>query len=211
MTARPAAAARHVLPSYAERTPYGHKETNPYDKLFEERIVFLGTAIDDAAANDVIAQLFTLEFMDPDRDISVYINSPGGSHTAMTAIYDTMQFVRCRIQTVCVGQAAGPAAVLLAAGTPGRRAALPHARILLHQPATEGTRGQASDIEIQAEEILRVRAQIETLLARHTGQDADRVGRDIERDRFLTPERARTYGIVDEVIASRKRSRYALT
>ncbi|GLY72549.1 ATP-dependent Clp protease proteolytic subunit [Actinoallomurus iriomotensis] len=211
MTARLAAAARHVLPSYAERTPYGHKETNPYDKLFEERIVFLGTTIDDAAANDVIAQLFTLEFMDPDRDISVYINSPGGSHTAMTAIYDTMQFVRCRIQTVCVGQAAGPAAVLLAAGAPGRRAALPHARILLHQPATEGTRGQASDIEIQAEEILRVRAQIETLLARHTGQDADRVGRDIERDRFLTPERARTYGIVDEVIASRKRSRYVLT
>jgi ATP-dependent Clp protease, protease subunit len=211
MTTRLAAAARHVLPSYAERTPYGHKETNPYDKLFEERIVFLGTVIDDAAANDVIAQLFTLEFMDPDRDISVYINSPGGSHTAMTAIYDTMQFVRCRIQTVCVGQAAGPAAVLLAAGTPGRRAALPHARILLHQPATEGTRGQASDIEIQAEEILRVRAQIETLLARHTGQDADRVGRDIERDRFLTPERARTYGIVDEVIASRKRSQYVLT
>jgi ATP-dependent Clp protease protease subunit len=207
---RSATGGRHVLPSYAERTSYGLQETNPYNKLFEERIIFLGTVIDDAAANDVIAQLFVLEFLDSDRDISVYINSPGGSHTAMTAIYDTMQFVRCRIQTVCVGQAAGPAAVLLAAGAPGGRAALPHARILLQQPATEGRRGQAGDIEIQAEEILRVRAQIETLLARHTGQDPDRVGRDIERDRYLTPERARTYGIVDEVVASRKRSLYAL-
>jgi ATP-dependent Clp protease protease subunit len=128
----------------------------------------------------------------------------------MTAIYDTMQFVRCEIQTVCVGQAAGSAAVLLAAGAPGKRAGLPHSRILLHQPATDITRGQASDIEIQANEILRVRDQMETLLALHTGQEPEQVGRDIERDRFLTPERARTYGIVDDVVASRKRSVAAL-
>jgi ATP-dependent Clp protease protease subunit len=200
----------HAIPSYVERTAYGIQETSPYNKLFEERIVFLGTQIDDISANDVIAQLFTLEFLDPDRDISIYINSPGGSHTAMTAIYDTMQFVRCEIQTVCVGQAAGSAAVLLAAGASGKRAALPHSRILLHQPAADATRGQASDIEIQANEILRVREQLETLLALHTGQDAEQVGRDIERDRFLTPERARTYGIVDDVVASRKRSLPAL-
>jgi ATP-dependent Clp protease protease subunit len=199
----------HVIPSYVERTAYGVQETSPYNKLFEERIVFIGTQIDDISANDVMAQLFTLEFLDPDRDISLYINSPGGSHTAMTVIYDTMQFVRCEIQTVCVGQAAGSAAVLLAAGTPGKRAALPHSRILLHQPATEATQGQASDIEIQANEILRVREQLETLLALHTGQAPEQVARDIERDRFLTPERARTYGIVDDVVASRKRRAYA--
>lgn len=195
-----------AIPSYVERTSYGIKETNPYNKLFEERVIFLGTPIDDTAANDVMAQLFTLEVLDPDRDISVYINSPGGSHTAMTAIYDTMRFVRCEIQTVCVGQAAGAAAVLLAAGTPGKRAALPHARIVIHQPATEATRGQVSDLEIQANELLRVREQLETLLARHTGQDAERVGRDIERDRFLTAELARTYGIVDDIVTSRKRA-----
>ncbi|HEY0691478.1 MAG TPA: ATP-dependent Clp protease proteolytic subunit [Kribbella sp.] len=200
--------SRHVIPSYVERTSYGVKETSPYNKLFEERIVFLGTQIDDASANDVMAQLFTLEFLDPDRDISIYINSPGGWHTAMTAIYDTMQFVRCEIQTVCIGQAAGAAAVLLAAGAPGKRSALPHSRILIHQPATEGTRGQTSDIEIQANEILRIREQMETLFARHTGQDVEQVRRDIERDRFLTADGARTYGIVDDVIASRKRRVY---
>ncbi|MQA86700.1 MAG: ATP-dependent Clp protease proteolytic subunit [Streptosporangiales bacterium] len=200
--------SRHVIPSYVERTPFGVKETSAYNKLFEERIIFLGVQIDDASANDVMAQLFTLESIDPDRDISIYINSPGGSHTAMTAIYDTMRFVRPEIQTVCVGEAAGAAAVLLAAGTPGKRAALPHSRITIHQPATEVTRGQASDIEIQANEILRIREQMETLLARHTGQEVEQVRRDIERDRFLTAERARTYGIVDDVIASRKRRMY---
>jgi ATP-dependent Clp protease protease subunit len=195
-----------AIPSYVERTSYGIKETNPYNKLFEERVIFLGTPIDDTTANDVMAQLFTLEVLNPDRDISVYINSPGGSHTAMTAIYDTMRFVRCEIQTVCVGQAAGAAAVLLAAGTPGKRAALPHARIVIHQPATEATRGQVSDLEIQANELLRVREQLETLLAHHTGQDIGRVGRDIDRDRFLTAEHARTYGIVDDIVTSRKRA-----
>ena len=202
--------SRHVMPSFTEHTSYGMKETSPYNKLFEERIVFLGTPIDDTSANDVMAQLFTLESIDPDRDISLYINSPGGSHTAMTAIYDTMQFIRCEIQTVCVGQAAGTAAVLLAAGTPGRRSALPHSRILLHQPAIEGTQGQASDLEIQAREILRMRAQLEALFARHTGLEVEQVRRDIERANFLTAERARTYGLVDDVIASRKTRTYAV-
>ncbi|MCW2945145.1 MAG: Endopeptidase Clp, partial [Actinoallomurus sp.] len=188
-----------------ERTTYGVKEMNPYNKLFEERIIFLGVQVDDASANDVMAQLFTLESIDPERDISIYINSPGGSYTAMTAIYDTVQFVRCDIQTVCIGQAASAAAVLLAAGTPGKRAAVPHARILIHQPATEGGFGQASDIEIQANEILRIREEMETILAAHTGNDIEQVRRDIERDRFLTAEEAKGYGIVDEIFVSRKK------
>jgi ATP-dependent Clp protease protease subunit len=196
---------RQILPSFTERTSYGTKETTPYNKLFEERIIFLGTQVDDISANDVMAQLFTLESIDPDRDINLYINSPGGSHTAMTAIYDTMQFIRPEIQTVCVGQAAGAAAVLLAAGTPGRRAALPHSRILIHQPSIGNIQGQVSDLEIQANEILRMRAQTETLFARHTGLDVEQVRRDIDRDQFLTAEKARTYGIVDDVVASRKR------
>ena len=202
---RHAAESRYVLPSFVERTSYGVKEMNPYNKLFEERIIFLGVQIDDASANDVMAQLFTLESIDPERDISIYINSPGGSYTAMTAIYDTMQFVRCDIQTVCIGQAASAAAVLLSAGTPGKRAALPHSRILIHQPATEGGYGQASDIEIQANEILRIRAEMETILSRHSGQDVEKVRRDIERDRFLTAEEAKTYGLIDDIIESRKK------
>ena len=157
-----------------------------------------------------MAQLFTLESIDPDRDISLYINSPGGSHTAMTAIYDTMQFIRCEIQTVCVGQAAGTAAALLAAGTPGRRSALPHSRILLHQPSIEGMQGQVSDLEIQAREILRLRSQLVTIFSRHTGLEAEQVERDIERSNFLTAERARTYGLVDDVVASRKKQTYAV-
>ncbi|GAA4631845.1 ATP-dependent Clp protease proteolytic subunit [Actinoallomurus vinaceus] len=197
--------SRYIIPSFVERTTYGVKEMNPYNKLFEERIIFLGVQIDDASANDVMAQLFTLESIDPERDISIYINSPGGSYTAMTAIYDTMQFVRCDIQTVCIGQAASAAAVLLAAGTPGKRAALPHSRILIHQPATEGGYGQASDIEIQANEILRIREEMETILSKHSGQDVEKVRRDIERDRFLTAEEAKTYGLVDDIIASRKK------
>jgi ATP-dependent Clp protease protease subunit len=197
--------SRYIIPSFVERTTYGVKEMNPYNKLFEERIIFLGVQIDDASANDVMAQLFTLESIDPERDISIYINSPGGSYTAMTAIYDTMQFVRCDIQTVCIGQAASAAAVLLSAGTPGKRAALPHSRILIHQPATEGGYGQASDIEIQANEILRIRAEMETILSRHSGQDVEKVRRDIERDRFLTAEEAKTYGLIDDIIESRKK------
>jgi ATP-dependent Clp protease, protease subunit len=149
--------------------------------------------------------LLCLESMDPDRDISIYINSPGGSYTAMTAIYDTMQFVKPDIHTACLGQAASAAAVILAAGTPGKRSALPHSRILIHQPYTEGG-GQGSDIEIQANEILRMRTEMESILARHTGKSADDVRSDIERDKILTADAAKEYGIVDQVISSRKSS-----
>jgi ATP-dependent Clp protease protease subunit len=197
---------RYVLPSFVERTSYGMKESNPYNKLFEDRIIFLGVQIDDASANDVMAQLLCLESADPDRDITIYINSPGGSFTALTAIYDTMQYVRPDIATVCLGQAASAAAVLLSAGTPGKRMALSNARVLIHQPATEGSYGQGSDIEIQAREILRIRAQLEDMLARHTGQPVEKVRKDIERDKILTAEEAKEYGLVDAVLESRKKS-----
>ncbi|MFG3438777.1 ATP-dependent Clp protease proteolytic subunit [Nonomuraea sp. NPDC047897] len=197
---------RYVLPSFTERTSYGVKELNPYNKLFEDRVVFIGAPIDDTSANDVMAQLLTLESIDPDRDISLYINSPGGSFTAMAAIYDTMQFVRPEIHTVCIGEAASAAAVLLAAGAPGKRAALPHARVLLHEPAAEGGRGQSSDLEIHAREILRMRDQQEAILARHTGRPEPDIRRDIERDRIFTAEQARTYGLIDDIYASRKRA-----
>jgi ATP-dependent Clp protease, protease subunit len=200
---------RYILPSFVERTSYGIKEMNPYNKMFEERIIFLGIQIDDASANDVMAQLLTLESMDPDRDIVMYINSPGGSFTAMTAIYDTMQFVRPDIQTVCLGQAASAAAVLLSAGTPGKRMALPNSRIIIHQPATEGGYGQGSDIEIQAREILRMRTLLEELLARHSGQAPDKIRKDIDRDKILTADEAKDYGLVDQVLASRKKSALA--
>jgi ATP-dependent Clp protease, protease subunit len=198
------AQSRYVLPSFVERTSYGVKESNPYNKLFEERIIFLGVQIDDASANDVMAQLLVLESTDPDRDILMYINSPGGSFTSLMAIYDTMQYVRPEITTVCLGQAASAAAVLLAAGTPGKRLAVPNARILIHQPATEGIYGQVSDLEIQAAEISRMRKLLETTLARHTGKTPEQVRQDIERDKILTAEEAKDYGIVDEIIQSRK-------
>jgi ATP-dependent Clp protease protease subunit len=178
---------------------------NPYNKLFEERIIFLGVQIDDASANDVIAQLIALESMDPDRDITMYINSPGGSVTSMMAIYDTMQFVQPQIQTVCIGQAASAAAVLLAAGTQDKRMALPNARILLHQPATEGGYGQSSDLEIQAREILRMRSSMERIIARHSGRDEEQVRRDVERDKFFSAEEAKEYGLVDDVLTNLKR------
>ena len=199
------AQARYVLPSFVERTSYGIKEMNPYNKLFEERIIFLGVQIDDASANDVIAQLIALESMDPDRDITMYINSPGGSVTSMMAIYDTMQFVQPEISTVCVGQAASAAAVLLAAGSKDKRMALPNARILLHQPATEGGYGQSSDLEIQAQEILRMRSAMETIIARHSGKDEEQVRRDVERDKFFTAADAKEYGLIDEVLTTLKR------
>ncbi len=197
--------SRYILPTFTERTTYGFKELSPYTKLFEERIIFLGAPIDDTSANDVMAQLLTLESMDPDRDIFIYINSPGGSFTALTAIYDTMQFVRPEIQTVCMGQAASAAAVLLAAGTKGKRFALPNARILIHQPYSEGG-GQGSDIEIQAREILRMRSLLETMISTHTGRTEEQVRQDIERDKILTAQEAVEYGLVDEVISSRKLS-----
>ncbi|MEV6985281.1 ATP-dependent Clp protease proteolytic subunit [Sphaerisporangium sp. NPDC051017] len=196
---------RYVLPSFTERTTYGVKEMSPYNKLFEDRIIFLGVQIDDTSANDVMAQLLTLESLDPDRDISIYINSPGGSFTAMTAIYDTMQFVSPDVQTVCIGQAASAAAVLLAAGAPGKRFALPQARVLLHQPAMQGTYGQSSDMEIAAREILRMRALLEELVARHSDKPAHVLRRDIDRDKILTAEEAKEYGLIDEVFFPRKR------
>mgnify|MGYP000706869679 CR=1 FL=1 len=195
--------SRYIVPEFRERSANGERVHNPYTKLFEERIIFLGVQIDDASADDVMAQLLTLESMDPDRDIQVYINSPGGSYTAMTAIYDTMQFVKPQVQTVCLGQAASAAAVLLAAGNPGKRFALPHARILIHQPYTEGG-GQGSDIEIQANEILRMRKEMEGILSKHTGRSEEQIENDIERDKILTAEDAKEYGIIDQVISSRK-------
>ena len=194
---------RYIIPEFRERSANGERVHNPYTKLFEERIIFLGVQIDDASADDVMAQLLTLESMDPDRDIQIYINSPGGSYTAMTAIYDTMQFVKPQIQTVCLGQAASAAAVILAAGTPGKRFALPHARVLIHQPYTEGG-GQGSDIEIQANEILRMRSEMVDMFSKHTGRTPDQVSLDIERDKILTAPMAKEYGIIDAVIASRK-------
>ena len=196
---------RYVLPSFVERTSYGVKESNPYNKMFEDRIIFLGVQIDDASANDVMAQLLTLESTEPDRDITLYINSPGGSFTAMTAIYDTMLYVRPDILTVCLGQAASAAAVLLAAGTPGKRLALPNARVLIHQPATgDAGRGQASDIEIQAKEILRLRTWLEETLSALSDHTQEEVNRDLERDTILSADEALAYGLIDQVLTSRK-------
>ena len=195
--------SRYVLPTIEEKTSYGYKRLDPYTKLFEERIIFVGQAIDDTVANDVMAQLLTLESMDPDRDIMMYINSPGGSFTALTAIYDTMQFVRPDVMTICLGQAASAAAVLLAGGAKGKRMALENARILIHQPYSEGG-GQGSDIEIQAAEIMRMRSLLEKMLAKDSKKTVEEVSKDIERDKILTAEEAVAYGIIDQVLASRK-------
>ena len=194
----------YYIPQWEERTSYGFRRIDPYGKLFEERIIFLGTPISDDIANAVMAQLLCLQSMDPDRDISIYINSPGGSFTAMTAIYDTMRFLKPDIQTVCLGQAASAAAVLLAAGTRGKRLALPHSRILIHQPYTEGTYGQSSDIEIQANEILRMRELLEQLIADNTGKTVEEVNTDIERDKILTADAAVEYGLIDAILESLK-------
>ena len=194
---------RYVLPTIEEKTSYGFKRLDPYTKLFEERIIFLGQAIDDTVANDVMAQLLTLESMDPDRDIMMYINSPGGSFTALTAIYDTMQFVRPDVMTICLGQASSAAAVLLAGGAKGKRMALEHSRILIHQPYSEGG-GQATDIEIQAREIMRMRSLLEELIARHSTRSPEQISQDIERDKILTAQEAVEYGLIDQVLATRK-------
>ncbi|WP_424465771.1 ATP-dependent Clp protease proteolytic subunit [Pseudoclavibacter helvolus] len=197
--------SRYILPSFEERTAYGYKRQDPYAKLFEDRIIFLGVQVDDASADDIMAQLLVLESQDPDRDITLYINSPGGSFTAMTAIYDTMQYIRPEVSTVCLGQAASAAAVLLAAGQPGKRLALPNARVLIHQPSTGGAgQGQASDIEIQAQEVLRMRTWLEEALSRHSGKPVDQVNRDIERDKILSAAEALEYGLIDQVLTSRK-------
>jgi ATP-dependent Clp protease protease subunit len=194
----------YYIPQWEERTSYGIRRVDPYTKLFEDRIIFLGTPISDDIANAVMAQLLCLQSMDPERPISMYINSPGGSFTALTAIYDTMRYIKPDVQTVCLGQAASAAAVLLAAGTKGKRLALPNSRILIHQPATEGGYGQSSDLEIQAREILRIRSLMEGMLADSTGQTVEQVSLDIERDKYLTAEQAVEYGIVDDILTSLK-------
>ena len=196
---------RYILPEFEERTAYGFKRHNPYTKLFEDRIVFLGVQVDDASADDIMAQLLVLESQDPERDITMYINSPGGSFTALTAIYDTMQYIKPQIQTVCLGQAASAAAVLLAAGAKGKRLALPNARVLIHQPSSGGGgQGQASDIEIQAREIMRMREWLEETLAHHSGRELAQVSKDIDRDKILTAKEALEYGLIDQVLTSRK-------
>ena len=194
---------RYVLPVIEEKTSYGFKRMDPYTKLFEERIIFLGTPIDDTVANDVMAQLLTLESMDPDRDIMLYINSPGGSFTALTAIYDTMQFVRPDIMTICLGQAASAAAIILTGGTKGKRYALENSRILLHQPSSEGG-GQGSDIEIQAKEIMRMRDLLVDMLAKHSNRSPEQITKDIDRDKILTAQEAVEWGLIDQVLSTRK-------
>jgi ATP-dependent Clp protease protease subunit len=197
--------SRYVLPTFEERTAYGYKRQDPYAKLFEDRIIFLGVQVDDASADDVMAQLLVLESQDPERDITMYINSPGGSFTAMTAIYDTMQYIRPHVQTVCLGQAASAAAVLLAGGSPGKRLALPNARVLIHQPSTgQAGHGQASDIEIQAAEIMRMREWLEATLSKHSKRTPEQVHNDIDRDKILSAQEAFEYGLVDQVLTSRK-------
>ncbi|MFE4669308.1 ATP-dependent Clp protease proteolytic subunit [Streptomyces sp. NPDC056716] len=199
--------ARHVLPEFTERTGYGHKTLDPYAKLLEERIVFLGTPVDDIAANDVMAQFMHLEHQDPDRDISLYLNSPGGAFSSMTAIYDTIQYVRCDVETICLGQAGSMAAVLLAAGTPGKRLTLPGARMTIRQPSLpEPVEGRTSDLAIQAAELARVRTRLEEMLVRHTGRPRDRVSADMERDLVLTAPEALEYGLVDRIVGSRRTS-----
>jgi ATP-dependent Clp protease, protease subunit len=196
--------ADYYIPQWEERTSYGVRRIDPFAKLFEDRIIFLGTPISDDIANAVMAQLLCLESMDPERDVIIYINSPGGSFTALTAIYDTMRFIKPDIMTVCLGQAASAAAVLLAAGAKGKRLALPNSRILIHQPYTEGSYGQASDIEIQANEILRMRLLLEQMISAHTDKTPEEVSRDIERDKILTADQAVGYGLIDSVLESRK-------
>ena len=195
----------YYIPQWEERTSYGVRRVDPYTKLFEDRIIFLGTPITDDVANAVMAQLLCLQSMDAERQISIYINSPGGSFTALTAIYDTMRYIKPDIQTVCLGQAASAAAVILAAGTKGKRLALPNSRILIHQPAiAEGSYGQSSDLEIQAREILRIRSSMEEMIAEHTGQSVEQVSRDVERDKYLTAQEAVEYGLIDDILPSLK-------
>jgi ATP-dependent Clp protease protease subunit len=191
------------MPRFIQDTPRGRMEWDPYSRLANDRILFLGTPVDDTVANLLIAQLLILESEDPDKDIIMYINSPGGEITGLFAIYDTMQYIKPAVSTCCIGQAASAAAVLLAAGAPGKRYILPHARVLIHQPHG-GASGQAVDIEIQAKEIIRMRELLDEILAFHTGQNIDRVRKDTDRDFIMSGREARDYGIVDEVLSSRE-------
>ena len=192
-----------LVPIVVEQTSRGERSYDIYSRLLKDRIVFIGNPIDDDIANLIIAQLLFLEAEDPDKDVNVYVNSPGGMVTAGMAIYDTMQFIKPKVATVCIGQAASMAAVLLAGGASGKRTALPNARIIIHQPMG-GTRGQATDIKIQAEEILRMREELNKILSKHTGQSLERISADTERDYFMSAEQAKTYGIIDQVVDKRQ-------
>jgi ATP-dependent Clp protease protease subunit len=196
-------ARNYLVPNVIEKTAQGERGYDLYSKLLKENIIFVGTPIDDTIANLICAQMLHLESENPDKDINLYINSPGGSITSLLAIYDTMQFVKNDVSTICFGQAASAAAVLLAAGTPGKRLALPHTRILLHQPYSEAY-GQATDIELAAKEINRLRELLEQILASHTGQEIDKIHRDTDRDFVMSAVEAREYGIIDEVIEARE-------
>lgn len=205
----PAAPTNYLVPTVIEQTNRGERAFDIYSRLLQQRIVFLGTPVNDEIANVVMAQLIHLEGEDPDKDINLYINSPGGSITSLFAIYDTMEYIQCDVSTICMGQAASASAVLLAAGTPGKRFALPNSRILLHQP-TGGAEGQAADIEVLAQEILRLRERLNSLLAEKTGQDVEKIASDTDRDFILDAEGAKDYGIVDEIIAHRHAQEQAL-
>ena len=193
-----------LIPMVVEQTNRGERAYDIYSRLLKDSIIFIGTPIDDNVANLVTAQLLFLEAEDPERDISLYINSPGGSITAGLAVYDTIQFIRNDVTTICVGQAASMAAVLLAAGSPKKRFALPHSRVLIHQPWMGGIQGQATDIDIHAKEILRIRTILNKILASHTGQPLERIEKDVERDYIMTAEQSKEYGIIDEVISKRE-------
>jgi ATP-dependent Clp protease protease subunit len=196
----------YLVPVVVEQTNRGERSFDIYSRLLKDRIIFLGTPIDDNVANLVTAQLIFCESEDPDRDIWLYINSPGGSITALLAIYDTMQFIKPHVATLCIGQAASAAAVLLAAGEKGKRFALPNSRVLIHQPEVGGLGGQAVDIEIHAKEILRMRALLDQILATHSGQPLEKVSRDTDRDFIMNSEQAKSYGIIDEIIRAREQS-----
>ena len=196
--------SQYTIPTVVEKTPNGERALDIYSRLLPDRIIFLGTEIDDDIANVVIAQLLFLESEDPDKDVMMYVNSPGGDVSAGLGIYDTMQALRCPVATFCVGQAASMASLLLAAGAKGKRSVLPHARVMIHQPLA-GMRGQATDIAIHAREILKARDTINEIYSRHTGQSADKIKRDTERDNFMSAEEARDYGIVDQVLVAAAR------
>ncbi|MGS2590027.1 ClpP family protease [Streptomyces hebeiensis] len=194
---------QYTIPTVVERTPQGERAYDIYSRLLSERLIFLGTEIDDGVANVVIAQLLHLESSSPEREIAIYINSPGGSYTSLMAIYDTMTFVRAPISTYCVGQAASTAAVLLAGGDPGRRFVLDHARVLLGQPASGGRRGTVSDLTLEAKEMMRIRSQVEEVLSRHTHHDVATLREHMDRDRVFTAREAVAYGLADEVLGRR--------
>jgi ATP-dependent Clp protease protease subunit len=198
----------YLVPTVIEQTNRGERAFDIYSRLLKERIIFLGTPIDDTVANLMMAQLLHLESEDPDKDISIYINSPGGEITGLFAIYDTMQYIKPDVSTICIGQAASAAAVLLGAGTPGKRFCLPHARILIHQPHG-GASGQAVDIEIQAKEIVRMRELLDNILAHHTGQTVEKISNDTDRDFIMNADEAKAYGIVDDILTNRELSSVA--